>query len=88
MWKGEYERAPARDRVDRYEERKPGKGDKDTGGEEGEVDVVANLRCWFLSYSLSNCLLNLSSEVDVHGDHWELNVVIWTCLGDVEAHIV
>ena len=44
MWKGEYERAPARDRVDRYEERKPGKGDKDTGGEESEVDVVTNLR--------------------------------------------
>ena len=42
--KGEYERAPARDRVDRYEERKPGKGDKDTGGEEGEVDVVTNLQ--------------------------------------------
>ena len=44
MWKGEYERAPARDRVDRYEERKPGKGDKDTGGEESEVDVVTNLQ--------------------------------------------
>ena len=83
-----HEMPPARHWVNWYEEWEPGETDKDTRGEEGEIDVVANLRCWFLSYSLSNCLLNLSSEVDVHGDHWELNVVIWTCLGDVEAHIV
>lgn len=39
-----YEKSPARHRVNWYEEWEPGETDKDTRGEECEIDVVANLR--------------------------------------------